>query len=88
MLNKIYFEKKDKLHLKHLQSLTYYHFLLQVGYPASNSIQQNTMTKTPISILVFTLIFLLIGPSSTMALCIKNEKANLRKGPGTKYEKL
>ena len=46
------------------------------------------MTKTPISILVFTLIFLLIGPSSTMALCIKNEKANLRKGPGTKYEKL
>ena len=35
--------------------------------------------------MVFTLIFFLIGPSSTMALCIKNEKANLRKGPGTEH---
>jgi SH3-like domain-containing protein len=46
------------------------------------------MTKTPLSILVLTLIFTLIRPCSTMALCIKNEKANLRKGPSTKHEKL
>jgi SH3-like domain-containing protein len=42
------------------------------------------MTKTSLA----ALIFLLVGASSATALCIKNEKANLRKGPGTKYEKL
>ncbi|PIP71560.1 MAG: hypothetical protein COW89_11300 [Nitrospinae bacterium CG22_combo_CG10-13_8_21_14_all_47_10] len=46
------------------------------------------MTKTPFSILIFTLFIFLVGADSATALCIKNEKANLRKGPGTKYEKL
>ena len=46
------------------------------------------MTKTPLSISILTVIFFLVGVDSAMALCIKNEKANLRRGPGTKYEKL
>ena len=44
------------------------------------------MTKIPASI--FTLILLFVLASPAMALCIKSEKANLRTGPGTKYEKL
>ncbi|MBT6855576.1 MAG: hypothetical protein HOA09_08440 [Nitrospina sp.] len=44
------------------------------------------MTKVPASI--FTLILLFVLASPAMALCIKSEKANLRTGPGTKYEKL
>ena len=44
------------------------------------------MTKTLLSILILT--FFLIGTDSATALCIKNEKANLRKGPSTKHEKL
>ena len=46
------------------------------------------MTKIPLPVLIFTLILLLVMASPAMALCIKNEKANLRTGPGTKYEKL
>ena len=43
--------------------------------------------------LLLTLIFLTLAfwsknPQNTEALCIKNEKANLRKGPGTSHEKL
>ena len=46
------------------------------------------MTKTPLSISILTVIFFLVGVDSAMALCIKKEKANLRKGPSTKYEKI
>ena len=46
------------------------------------------MTKIPLLVSIFTLIPLLVMASPAMALCIKNEKANLRTGPGTKYEKL
>ena len=35
-----------------------------------------------------TLAFCFTIPKNTEALCIKNERANLRKGPGTKHEKL
>lgn len=63
------------------RSLTYCSLLHSLVTP-------NTMIKTRISIFVVTLIFFLAGASSAVALCIKNEKANLRKGPGTKHEKL
>ena len=46
------------------------------------------MTKISLPVLIFTLILLLVMASPAMALCIKKEKANLRTGPGTKYEKL
>ena len=46
------------------------------------------MTKILLPVLIFTLILLLVMASPAMALCIKKEKANLRTGPGTKYEKL
>ena len=46
------------------------------------------MTKTSLSISILTVIFFLVGVDSAMALCIKKEKANLRKGPSTKYEKI
>jgi len=46
------------------------------------------MTKTRISVLLFIFTLVLVGADIAQALCIKNEKANLRKGPGTKYEKL
>ena len=43
----------------------------------------------PLLTLTFlTLAFWSNTPQNTEALCIKNEKANLRKGPGTKHEKL
>jgi SH3-like domain-containing protein len=46
------------------------------------------MNKTHLSISILTVIFFLVGVNPTVALCIKNEKANLRKGPSTKHEKL
>ncbi|MBT5471194.1 MAG: hypothetical protein HOK41_11380 [Nitrospina sp.] len=39
-------------------------------------------------LLLFTSIFWGIATASSEALCIKNERANLRKGPGTDHEKL
>ena len=44
------------------------------------------MTKVSLSVSIFTLLLVMANPA--MALCIKKEKANLRTGPGTKYEKL
>ena len=44
------------------------------------------MTKVSLSVSIFTLLLVMANPA--MALCIKHEKANLRTGPGTKYEKL
>ena len=44
------------------------------------------MTKVSLSVSIFTLLLVMANPA--MALCIKYEKANLRTGPGTKYEKL
>ncbi len=41
---------------------------------------------TKILTIVFVLLFVVANPA--IALCIKGEKANLRNGPGTKYEKL
>ena len=46
------------------------------------------MTKPPLSVLILTTIFFLVWAEATMALCIKKEKANLRKGPSTKHEKI
>lgn len=46
------------------------------------------MTKFSISASLLALIFLCFEVSPALALCIKSEKANLRKGPGTKHEKL
>ena len=46
------------------------------------------MIKVSLPVSILALTFLFIGSSPALALCIKNEKANLRKGPGTKYEKL
>ena len=45
------------------------------------------------SVLLLTQIILVLGfcsatPQNSEALCIQNERANLRKGPGTKHEKL
>jgi SH3-like domain-containing protein len=40
------------------------------------------------SLSVSTLILFLILANPALALCIKSEKANLRKGPGIKHEKL
>ena len=42
------------------------------------------MIKILVSLSILTLFF----STSATALCIENEKANLRTGPGTKYEKL
>ena len=38
--------------------------------------------------IILALAFLSSTPQNTEALCIQNERANLRKGPGTKHEKL
>jgi SH3-like domain-containing protein len=46
------------------------------------------MTKTPLSLSILTIVFFLVGADVAMALCIKKEKANLRKGPSTKHEKI
>ena len=46
------------------------------------------MTKTPLSLSILTIVFFLVGADAAMALCIKKEKANLRKGPSTKHEKI
>ena len=45
------------------------------------------------SVLLLTQIILVLGfcsatPQNSEALCIQNERANLRKGPGTKHERL
>ncbi|QPJ66344.1 MAG: SH3 domain-containing protein [Candidatus Nitrohelix vancouverensis] len=36
----------------------------------------------------FLVLFSLLAPSASQALCIKNSNANLRQGPGTHYQKL
>jgi SH3-like domain-containing protein len=46
------------------------------------------MTKISLSVSILIAIFLHIGLGSAMGLCIKKEKANLRKGPSTKHEKI
>jgi SH3-like domain-containing protein len=46
------------------------------------------MIKVSLPVSILALVFLFVGSSPALALCIKHEKANLRKGPGTKYEKL
>ncbi len=50
------------------------------------------MLKIKSSLLLFLFLFIAIfwglATASSEALCIKNEKANLRKGPGTDHEKL
>ena len=38
--------------------------------------------------IILALAFCSYTPQNTEALCIQNERANLRKGPGTKHEKL
>ena len=38
--------------------------------------------------IILALAFWSATPQNTEALCIENERANLRKGPGTKHEKL
>ena len=40
------------------------------------------------SLIILTQTFWGFTPQNSEALCIKNKRANLRKGPGTKYEKL
>ena len=52
----------------------------------TNNPQRSPMAKIPVSVMTFILLLTVINPAS--ALCIKNEKANLRKGPGIKHEKL
>ena len=51
-----------------------------------------TMLKIKLPFLFFLIIlvqtFWGFTPQNSEALCIKNERANLRKGPGTKHEKL
>lgn len=46
------------------------------------------MAKIPLPVSIFALMLSLVAASPTTALCIKNEKANLRAGPGIKHEKL
>ena len=50
------------------------------------------MFKTKLPLLLFLFIFpsvlFFLTLSSAEALCIKNERANLRKGPGTNHEKI
>ena len=59
---------------------------------SSNSIKINSCKHLSIALLVsFKLsfwVFFLVGADATMAICIKKEKANLRKGPSTKHEKI
>jgi hypothetical protein len=52
----------------------------------TNNPQRSPMVKFSVSVMTFILLFAVISPAS--ALCISNEKANLRKGPGIKHEKL
>jgi SH3-like domain-containing protein len=53
--------------------------------PYTNRRNTSTMTKTKTSIIIFILVLTVASPA--VSLCIKNERANLRKGPGTNYEK-
>jgi SH3-like domain-containing protein len=46
------------------------------------------MTKRFISVFIICTILFIAMASPALALCIKNDRANLRKGPGTKHEKL